>query len=137
MAGFTRKEPRLSGNLGADTVKTIILVDDGKYTATASAEFSFVGKVEAVEAEVCIATFDAGAAVIFCIEGYNPATGNWDTLANTGTIGTAVPCPLLVSPHAPNVVNASYAHALRERMRVTVHHADTKCVEYSIIASAH
>ena len=133
MAGFTRVDPRTSGNIGADGNKSVILVADGKYTVKGSAEFGLVGHVGAIEAEICIATGDAGFSAIFCVEGYNPATGNWDTLANTGSITTAIPCFLVVSPHAPNVTNNSYARVVRERMRLTVLPADTKCIEYSLV----
>ena len=136
MAAFTALDPRLRGNIGADGNRSVILVADGKYTATGSAEFGLVGRVGAVEAEICIATGDAGFSAIFCVEGYNPATGNWDTLANTGSITTTIPCFLVVSPHAPNVVNNSYARVVRERMRLTVKPADAKCIEYSLVVHA-
>ena len=136
MAAFTVKEPRLRGNLASGGPRSVILVDDGKYTVTASAEFGFAGRVHAIEAEINIATADAGFGAIFCVEGYNPASGNWDTLANTGTISTTIPCTLLIGPSTPQVADNSVAHVVRERMRLTVHHADTKCIEYSLVVHA-
>ena len=133
MAAFTVVDPRLRGNLGADAMKSVILVNDGKYTAVGHAEFGFVGRQSAIEAVINIASGDTGFSAIFCVEGYDPASGTWETLANTGSITTAIPCALLVSPHAPNVTNNSYAHALRERMRLTVLPVDGKCIEYSLV----
>ena len=137
MTTFTPgKEPRLRGNLGAGAPRTVIIADDGKYTAEGTAEFGFVGRVHAIEAEINVITCDNSASLVFCVEAYNPGTGLWDTLANTGTVGTAVGCMLLVGPNVPQVADNSVAHVLRDRMRVHVKPADTKCIEYSIIVSA-
>ena len=132
---FTRVDPRISGNITGHAPKTIILVADGTYGATASAEFN-IGTAHYIEACMNLVTFDAGASLIFCLEGYNPASGNWDTLANTGTISTTIPCTLLIGPNVPQVTDNSVAHVVRERMRLTVHHADTKCIEYSLVVHA-
>lgn len=131
---FTRVDPRISGNITGHATKTIILVADGTYGATASAEFN-IGTAHYIEACMNLVTCDSGASLIFCLEGYNPASGNWDTLANTGALSTAVGCALTAGPATPAITDNAVSRVLRERMRVTVHHADTKCAEYSIILS--
>lgn len=131
---FTRVDPRTAGNITGHAPKTVILVADGTYGATASAEFS-VGSARAIEACFNLVTCDAGAALIFCVEGYNPATSNWDTFANTGSLSAVIGCALTVGPYVPQVADNSVARVLRERMRITVHHADTKCAEYSVIVT--
>ena len=63
MTTFTLgKEPRLRGNLGAGAPRTVIIVDDGKYTAEGTAEFGFVGRVHAIEAEINVITCDNSAS---------------------------------------------------------------------------
>ena len=132
MAAFVANQPRKRGNLTGGSPKTIIVVDDGLYTATGSAEFGVIGDIDYLEADICISTFDAGAGAVLCLEGYNPASGLWETLISTGVIGTAISCSVNMGPATPNVTNNSANRLVRERMRVSVKHSDTKCIEYSI-----
>jgi hypothetical protein len=127
----TNPRPELGVSAGPEEV---VLVASGAYTATASQEFVVLADTEGVEITI-VATTGGSPSVVPTVECFDIASQSWVVLLTGAAITATATKLLLISHHAATVTNISATHLVRGLMRVTMTHADTTSITYSISAA--
>lgn len=117
--------------------RTITVYSSAARTATPLAvEFSPRGAV-GIMARLDATAAAATPSIVMSIEAWDPAAGAWfQILADAAVTGVAT-STLVVDPRETAAANSIARHALFERMRILVTHADADSITYSVSLTAY
>lgn len=135
MAAATRKDPKLSGNLGVGLGPTTIRLVDSNgasgYTADGSFDFGISGEAEGVEVFIQATKVGSAPSVVFCV-GFLDTCGTFREVLASAAVAATGTAYLLVSHHAVDKTNVAVNRMIRDGMRVVADHSNTDVMDYTI-----